>query len=188
MAPLARNVRKLREERGLSLSALASTAGVSKSTLFQLERGGSNPSVDTVWSLAKALAVPFSTLFVDDNSTAVDILRFQDAPLIAREGGRYVTAAEGQELAIRLLLNTPYTRETELYCVDFDAAVRKLSPPHSTGVIEHVFIAKGRLEVGVDGRSAVLDEGDIMTFAADQPHQYYALDGPARIVVILHYP
>ena len=56
------NLKRLRAERGLSLDALARESGVSKSRLGQIERGEANPSISTLWQIAKALKVEFSVL------------------------------------------------------------------------------------------------------------------------------
>jgi transcriptional regulator with XRE-family HTH domain len=46
-AVVARNVRLLREQRGLSLAELARQAGLAKQTLSNLEQGAGNPTEDT---------------------------------------------------------------------------------------------------------------------------------------------
>ncbi|HEX6987925.1 MAG TPA: helix-turn-helix transcriptional regulator [Bacillota bacterium] len=57
------NVRRLREERGISLSALARKAGVSKAYLSQMENDpAKRPSVEIVHQLAQALHVRLTEL------------------------------------------------------------------------------------------------------------------------------
>ena len=48
-AVLAENLRRMRENRRLSLDAVARLTGVSKSMLGQIERGEVNPTVSTMW-------------------------------------------------------------------------------------------------------------------------------------------
>ena len=103
--PIARNVRRLRQQMELSLSALAQEAGVSKSTLSQLERGVGNPSIDTLWSLARVLGVPFAALFEDTHPSAVNVLRFDDAPIVARSGRGFRVAREGHGFLLRHMLS-----------------------------------------------------------------------------------
>jgi transcriptional regulator with XRE-family HTH domain len=50
-------VRRLREERGLTMEALATRAGVTISTISQLERAKSEPGWMTVRRVAEALGV-----------------------------------------------------------------------------------------------------------------------------------
>ena len=57
------NVRRLREQRGISLSALARQAGVSKAYLSQMENNPEKrPSVEIVYQLAQALNVRITEL------------------------------------------------------------------------------------------------------------------------------
>ena len=46
---VAENLKRLREERKLSLDAVAKCSGVSKSMLGQIERGVTNPTISTLW-------------------------------------------------------------------------------------------------------------------------------------------
>ena len=46
---LAINLKRIREERNLSLAQLSELCSVSKSMLGQIERGDANPSVGTIW-------------------------------------------------------------------------------------------------------------------------------------------
>lgn len=50
---IAKNLNRLRNERNLSLGQLAELSGVSKVMLSQIEKGDSNPTVNTIWKIAK---------------------------------------------------------------------------------------------------------------------------------------
>src|SRR3954468_6912963 len=84
---LARNLKRKRLERAISLSELARVSGVSKATLSGLERGNGNPSVDTVWALAHALNVSFGDLFDEDDGDVVQVGRLDDAQIVTAERG-----------------------------------------------------------------------------------------------------
>ena len=77
--PVARNLRRWRLTRQLTLSELADRAGVAKSTVSLIERGQGNPSIDTLWALASALGVPFASLFHDDSPPADVVVVREDA-------------------------------------------------------------------------------------------------------------
>ncbi|HGU6173175.1 TPA: helix-turn-helix domain-containing protein [Escherichia coli] len=66
---LNERLKKIRKERGLSLRALAEKSGISKSTLNDIETGKSNPSVETLTKIAKALNIEISYFFSDENDT-----------------------------------------------------------------------------------------------------------------------
>src|SRR3954453_20289379 len=84
---LARNLKRKRLERAISLSELARVSGVSKATLSGLERGSGNPSVDTVWALAHALNSSFGDLFDEDDGDVVQVVRLDDAQIVTAERG-----------------------------------------------------------------------------------------------------
>lgn len=175
---LARNLRRKRLERAISLSELARRSGVSKATVSGLERGAGNPSVDTVWALAEALNVSFGELFADDEGQSTRVQRFEDAQIVTQEEG----------FIGRRLLSRSGRKGLEVYVLDLDSGARRDSKPHSPGVVEHVIVVSGRAEVGPDGSPAALEVGDCLTFDADRSHHYHARDGAARLLSLTDYP
>lgn len=59
---LARNVRRLMRQRGLSQTDLGHLAGISQRTVSNVVRGAHQPRMDVVDALAKALDVTTSEL------------------------------------------------------------------------------------------------------------------------------
>ncbi len=55
---LARNLKRLRTERGWSQEELADLAGLHRTYVSGVERGVRNPTITIVAALAKALGVP----------------------------------------------------------------------------------------------------------------------------------
>ena len=64
--PFGQKVRRLREERFLSMAELAEQAGISKNTLFRIETGNYSAIPRTVRKLAEALGVPPGELVTPD--------------------------------------------------------------------------------------------------------------------------
>lgn len=62
---MARNLRRLRVERGVSQEQLAIMASVDRAFTGQLERARENPTVDTLEKLADALDVPLRDFFTE---------------------------------------------------------------------------------------------------------------------------
>jgi len=54
-----------REAKQLSKQALAEKAGLHQTYVGMIERGMSNPSLDTANALAEALEIPFATLIAE---------------------------------------------------------------------------------------------------------------------------
>lgn len=61
--PLAMNLKKLREKKGLSQDRLAKLADVANNTIIKIEQGENiNPTLDTLRKIAKALDVSVDEL------------------------------------------------------------------------------------------------------------------------------
>ena len=60
---LGYRIRYLRQNKGLSIEALALEAEINRNSLGDLERGMRNPTVVVLNKIAKALEVDLSTLF-----------------------------------------------------------------------------------------------------------------------------
>lgn len=50
---IAENLKRLRLERNLSLGQLAELSEVSKVMISQIEKGDTNPTINTIWKLLK---------------------------------------------------------------------------------------------------------------------------------------
>ena len=61
--PLSKNLKKLREQKGLSQDRLAKLADVTNNTIIKIEQGESiNPTLATLKKIAKALGVGLDEL------------------------------------------------------------------------------------------------------------------------------
>jgi len=175
---VAGNVRTLRMEAGLTLADLASAAGLGKSTLAQLESGKANPSVETLWAIAAALQVPFARI-VDEVRPALRVVRAADVPPMH--------SAETPGWAGRLL-SASHSRGTfDLYSLDLEQGAVRHADPHHAGVVEHLVVVSGRLRAGPQSGPVLLESGDLVTFGADVPHVYEALE-TSHCVLLMAYP
>ena len=63
ISSLAKNIKKLRKQKGLSQDRLSKLADVSNNTIIKIESGGiQNPTIKTVQKIAKALGVKMDDL------------------------------------------------------------------------------------------------------------------------------
>jgi XRE family transcriptional regulator, regulator of sulfur utilization len=176
---VAGNLQKWRVRRRMSVSALARAAGVSKSTVSELERHSGNPSLETLWALARALEIPLGFLFTDHDARAgIRVVRAGHGSLAFEDGG-YVS---------RLLAGWEIDGEIEFYTTTIEGGTRHDSESHGTSVIEHTLVIDGRVEIGIGAEQLELGPGDLISFPAAQPHHYRALEGPARLVGLHQYP
>ena len=74
-ARLARRVRALRTEHGMTLDALAARSDVSRSMISLVERGESSPTAVVLEKIATGLGVSLATLFDDASAPADPVSR-----------------------------------------------------------------------------------------------------------------
>ncbi|MBV9236152.1 MAG: helix-turn-helix transcriptional regulator [Xanthobacteraceae bacterium] len=88
LATIGRNIRRLRNERGLTLQALADQTQLSASMLSLLERGKTGPSIGTLVVIASALGAQMSDLIDGERAAADDMVsRFADQPVVETAAG-----------------------------------------------------------------------------------------------------
>jgi transcriptional regulator with XRE-family HTH domain len=175
---VAANVRSLRLQAGYTLADLASAAGLGQSTLAQLESGKANPSVETLWALAAALQVPFARI-VEEERPSLRVVRARDVPAMRSD--------ESPGWAGRLLAASHRRGTFDLYSLDLEAGGVRHADPHHAGVVEHLVVVTGRMRVGPETDMVELGAGDLVTFAADVPHVYEALE-TVHAVLLMSYP
>ncbi|MGP4113182.1 helix-turn-helix domain-containing protein [Streptomyces sp. 4N509B] len=176
-ARIASALRRERGRAGLSLTEVARRAGIAKSTLSQLESGGGNPSVETLWALGVALEVPFSHL-VDPPRTPVRVIRAGEGP---------VTRSERAEYTATLLATCPPHARRDIFRITAEPGEPRLSDPHIPGSSEHVVLSSGRALVGPADDPAELLPGDYVTYPGDAPHVFRALEpGTSAVLVMEH--
>jgi quercetin dioxygenase-like cupin family protein len=71
--------------------------------------------------------------------------------------------------------------------VELEQGAARHAESHHAGVVEHLVVVKGRMLVGPASGPVELDTGDLVTFAADVPHVYVALEDAAG-VLLMSYP
>lgn len=173
------NLKRLRSDSGMSLSALAEASGVSKSRLGQIERGEANPSVTTVWQIANALHVEFSAIVTLPREGSV-VIRASDVEPVVADKGRY-----------RAYPMFPFdpSNGVEVYLCELDPDGHLEAIPHSEGTRETVIVSAGVLTIRVADEVHTLAPGDAIRFKADGPHEY-TNSGAEKVVcdMLLIYP
>jgi len=171
---VAANIRELRRQAGLTLAELAAAAALGKSTLAQLESGRGNPSVETLWAIAAALEVPFARI-VEEQGPALRVIRAADVSVLG--------STETPGWAGRALASTDRRGTFEIYAVDLERGTTRHAQAHHAGVVEYLLVVSGRLRAGPQGGAVELAAGDLLTFAADVPHVYEALEATHCVLV-----
>ncbi|GED44926.1 XRE family transcriptional regulator [Vreelandella aquamarina] len=158
---IAGTVRQLRKERGWSLDRAAGETGVSKAMLGQIERGESSPTVSTLWKIASGFRVSFSTLF-DSDKPALGELH--------RDGWESVWGDDSVGMQARLLFPYDPLLGFEMFMIELAPGALSESSAHASGVVEHIVVVEGEMELRIDERWQTLRAGEGLRFFADRPH------------------
>jgi transcriptional regulator with XRE-family HTH domain len=183
-ASLGGILRAARLERGKTQRQVAAEAGVSAGLIGQFETGRTKPSVATLLSVARVLALSLDELFADGEAApaAPESQQRQDnrAPAwsslegrVARAGQREVITLEG---GVTWELLTPE--------VDHELTFMLVTyPPGSSSSpsaqllrhddFEYFYILRGKLHVKVGFEETVLGAGDAMSFDSSRPHRFF---------------
>jgi transcriptional regulator with XRE-family HTH domain len=173
-------LKAIRSERGWSLDQTAARTGVSKAMLGQIERGESTPTVATLWKVATGLGVPMTALLEAERGDS-DVLLLRDAADL-----RVRPSQEGMQRALLF----PYEARFgfELYELTFAPGFESISEPHDTGVVEHVTVLHGEVELLVEEEWRPLGQGQALRFPADRRHGYRNRTREEAVVMdLIHY-
>jgi transcriptional regulator with XRE-family HTH domain len=173
------NLRRLRGQRGLSLERLSQLSGVSRAMLGQVELGQSAPTINVLWKISSALGVPFSALISARTQGGVHVLRAEQAKLLTSHDGSFTS---------RALFPFDEPRRVEFYELRLSPGGVEKADAHNPGTTENLVVAKGAVEIEVEGKKELLSAGDAMVFEADVPHAYRSkADGESILYLVMTY-
>jgi transcriptional regulator with XRE-family HTH domain len=179
-AALARNLRRLRAERGLTLDELAKRAAISRSMLIQIEQRRVNPTLATLVRITQALDVGLAELVELGGQRRVRVIpREQVVELWASPGG-----SSG-----RLLVGSDQLDHIELWDWRLEPGDVHQAEAHLPGTVEIIHVLDGDLALEVGGESHAATAGESVIFSPDADHSY-GNNGtrPLRVLMIVITP
>ena len=177
---IARRVRDLRDEQGLSLDALAERSGVSRSNISLIERAQSSPTAVVLDKLAAGLGVTVASLFEETAASAEPspMARVAEQPVWTDPASGYVrrnvSPAARSPIQLVDVIFPPGQR------IAYDSAARE------TEVHQQVWMIDGAMEMTVGEDHWRLETGDCLAMRLDRPIVYRnPTRSPARYLVAL---
>lgn len=147
-------LRRLRTQRGVTLTALSAATGISKSTLSRLETGQRKPSLELLLPLAQAHGVPLDEL-VGAPQVGDPRIRFKPQ----KRNGRIViplTRQPGRTHAWKIIIPTT-KNEPEL----------KTHQGHAW-----LYVISGKMRLLLGEHDLVLGPGEVAEFDTNVPHWF----------------
>lgn len=178
---IALALKALRRERGWSLDKAAQETGVSKAMLGQIERAESSPTIALLWKIASGFKVPFS-LFVADEKPNYSI------GSTGRTGQTILLNPSDNKIKVFPLFPYDESLKCEIFLIELLPGCEHISIPHEQGVIEHVLVVEGTMEVLLEASWKLLNKCEGLRFCADRPHGYRNLSKQSSIIYdMIHY-
>jgi transcriptional regulator with XRE-family HTH domain len=175
---IARNVRRLRGERGYSQSELARRADLAKQTLSSIEAGEANPTVLTLSAIADALQVPVAHLLTEYGSPVL-VRRVAEAV--------WMPGPDGEVRELDRIYGFGYVR-TALIRFSGGIGQTVTHRPHRPGTLHHAYVLSGKASIGSVGEQVEVSRGDFIRFPGDLPHQTSVLSQVAVVHMVTTVP
>ena len=169
---VAKNIKRLREEKKLSMDELVKLSGVSKSMLAQIERGDGNPTISTLWKISNGMKVPFDALTVRPKSP-YEIVKTAEIQPLLEDGGKVRNYS---------LFPDNENRRFAVYYLELEEGSYWESEPHLRGTTEFITIFTGKIEILADGQSFIVEKGESIRFRADTIHSYKNIGNESAIL------
>lgn len=169
---IARNVRRLREERQLSLAALGRDAGLAKQTIAAIESGKGNPTAQTLEDIARTLGVGVRALLTEMGTET--LLLPGDAISWHSQGAlrlRHLDQVFGSGYVTNSVLQLEADRGASKH------------PAGGRGALRHCYVLEGRVRVGPVLSPTSVKAGDFVRFPADGEHLFEAVTPSATVFV-----
>ena len=159
---LSHRVTELRKKHKLTLDQLATTSGVSRSMLSQIERGQANPTLTVTFRIAQAFGMSIGEL-VDQPwaSSTIEVVHGEDKNNLFRSD---------KQIQIRTLSPLQIEKNIEFYELRIQPGASLTSAPHFDGTKELLTITSGSAQIVSGDNNSKLSHGDSAHYRGDLIH------------------
>ena len=181
LGPLGERVKKIREEKGLTLADVSSRTGIDQSYLKLIESEEVSPPLGILIKLGKALGMKMGFFISGGATCAYTVVRKEEQKKISR---RAATEDKSYGYTYQALAPGKKDRHMEPFLVTLDPSKEKKLSSHDGQ--EFIYVLEGRMEAIIGDESVVLEEGDSIYYDSNVPHQVRSVEGSTRILAVLY--
>jgi transcriptional regulator with XRE-family HTH domain len=172
---VGRRIRAIREQRKLSLRALAEQCSLSVNAISLIERGENSPTVSSLHALATALEVKIADFFEETREEAAVVVVRHEQRLVTQEHGCLM-----ESLGLGL-----QNQQIEPFLVTIAPSDGEISEPIVHPGQEFVYCLEGEVQYRIGAQTYSLRPGDSLLFDATQPHGFWNIGSAfARMVLV----
>jgi len=178
---IGRSIRKLREEKKLSLEDLSNLTGFDVDLLSSIEKNEVRPQLGTVMKLSKALDSAFSRLVSGVGEKLYSITRKDDQKIVSRS-----TSQKGKKQAYVYKSLAPEVkgRHMEALIVQLEENPDQHVSVHEGE--EFIYVLAGTVSLKFGEDHFELEPGDSAYYLSTLPHLIAAKTGQATILAVLY--
>lgn len=165
---IGNKIRTFREEKELSLEALAEKVDITAALMSQIERDVVPPTLATLMNISRALDRGMDAFFVKDEvAEQVELTRENERLTVirSRDTDHARMTYNFQALSYRLK-----DKQMETFFVEFDSDTEEKLVPLSHDGEEFCFCLEGDIEFRTDEKTIILRAGDALHFYSTVPH------------------
>lgn len=180
-------IKRLREDRAMSLEEMSRRTGLSSSVLSQIENHLVSPPLGTLIKIASAFEVPVGYFFRDQPEEAPFCLvreneRQKVSRFASKDGVNYGYSYESLGYGKK-------DRHLEPFVVTLTPATLGTAELSSHAGEEFLYVLEGEVEVTLAGHTDLLRPHDSIYYDATLPHRVSCHQGrPAKIVAVIWTP
>ena len=159
---LAPNLRRIRQQRGMTQQQLADAAHLPRATLASMERDGANPGLDRVVAVASALGVSLDELVSPPPEHRIFKVNPDQTKPFQDESGRYLSR----------LLSPIASRGVQIQQIRMECGCDVPGRPHPMGAQEFFFTYQGLATLQVADETFEVESGALLQFPGHLAHRY----------------
>ncbi len=181
---LGQKIRKLRQEKRLTLQELSELTSLSKPLLSQIENEQVVPPIATLLKIAKGLKVGIHFFFEDEGDRQKYVLMRGEKGKTSRRRSRNDSP---QVYLYRTLAPGIRHKKMEPFLVEFELAEWNNSFLYNHEGEEFIYLLEGELEFHYGAEVLQLKPGDSIYYDSSEPHGYVSRgEKKAKAVAVLH--
>jgi transcriptional regulator with XRE-family HTH domain len=175
-AKLGKTINRLRRAYNYSLGDLSEQSGVAKSIISQIEKNETNPTLGTLYKLARALNSPIEEILRGEESPAlIEKLGPSGTPLLMSDDGRCRLRIIGWIKTVELV---------QWYYFEAEPGGVLESEPHPAGSVENLTLLTGSVTVTSGDEQFHVAAGETARYAGDRQHRIVN-DGDAPATALM---
>ena len=181
-------IKSLREEKGISIEALAERSGLAIEQIERIENNIDLPSLAPLIKIARVLGVRLGTFLDDQDETGPVVCRKTEATDTISFSNNAIHSRRHMEY--HSLSKSKADRHMEPFIIDVQPTEESSDFVLSSHEGEEfIMVMEGTMEISYGKHTYLLEEGDSIYYDSIVPHHVHAYEGKAaRILAVIYTP